>query len=69
MKIQAWMIAVGSSIVLAAIAWGSLKTTVDNHEVRIKNLETMKDAVIGIDTKVDMLLSANGIELKSKGVK
>ena len=51
------------------IAWGSLKTTVDNHEVRIKNLETMKDAVIGIDTKVDMLLSANGIELKPKGVK
>lgn len=74
MKIKEWavaaIIAVGGAMLTKAVDWGSLNTTVSNHETRIGGLEKWKDGALEawgeVNGKLDALLRANDVEYKPK---
>lgn len=68
--IQDWMITAIIAILGCAVVFGAMRTTVEDHEVRITKVETWKDAAISqmgnMDGKLDALLQANGVTYQPK---
>lgn len=57
MKVKEWMIAGGIAALGAAATWGSMRSTIEDHERRISILEELPTQVSEMDGKLDIIIN------------